>query len=76
MLCALAARGSEISGLQVGDIDWEERIVTIRRQTYPGTGGLVTKQTKGRDIRHVPILHALTPCLSASPQAVTPRTGC
>ncbi|SJN07940.1 Phage-related integrase [Leucobacter sp. 7(1)] len=64
MLCALlAARGSEISGLQVGDIDWEQRIVTIRRQTYPGAGGLVTKQTKGRDIRHVPILQALTPVL-------------
>lgn len=64
MLCALlAARGSEISGLQVGDIDWDQRIVTIRRQTYPGAGGLVTKQTKGRDIRHVPILQALTPVL-------------
>jgi integrase len=57
----LAARGSEISGLQVGDIDGDQRIVTIRRQTYPGAGGLVTKQTKGRDIRHVPILQALTP---------------
>lgn len=64
MLCALlAARGSEISGLQVGDINWDQRIVTIRRQTYPGAGGLVTKQTKGRDIRHVPILQALTPVL-------------
>ncbi|MEB4613699.1 tyrosine-type recombinase/integrase [Leucobacter sp. M11] len=30
----------------------------------PGTGGLVTKQTKGRDIRHVPILQALTPLLA------------
>ena len=56
----LAARGSEISGLQVGDIAWEQRVVTISRQTYPGAGGLVTKQTKGRDIRHVPILQALT----------------
>ncbi|QNA93010.1 site-specific integrase [Microbacterium sp. Se5.02b] len=64
MLCALlAARGSEISGLQVGDIDWDQRIVTVRRQTYPGAGGLVTKQTKGRDIRQVPILQALTPVL-------------
>ncbi|GAA2180326.1 hypothetical protein GCM10009847_17800 [Leucobacter tardus] len=59
----LAARGSEISGLQVGDIDWDQRIVTIRRQTYPGAGGLVTKQTKGRDIRHVPILQAPIPAL-------------
>jgi len=64
MLCALlAARGSEVAGLQVGDIDWDNRIVTIRRQTFPGAGGLVTKQTKGRNVRHVPILQPLAPVL-------------
>lgn len=64
MLCALlAARGSEVAGLQVGDIDWGNRIVTIRRQTFPGAGGLVTKQTKGRNVRHVPILQPLNPVL-------------
>ena len=64
MLCALlASRGSEVAGLQVGDIDWEQRIVTIRRQTFPGSGGLVTKQTKGREIRHIPILQHLAPVL-------------
>lgn len=64
MLCALlASRGSEVAGLQVGDVDWDQRIVTIRRQTFPGSGGLVTKQTKGREIRHVPILHHLAPVL-------------
>lgn len=64
MLCALlASRGSEVAGLQVGDVDWDQRIVTIRRQTFPGAGGLVTKQTKGREIRHVPILQHLVPVL-------------
>lgn len=64
MLCALlASRGSEVAGLQVGDVDWHQRIVTIRRQTFPGSGGLVTKQTKGREIRHVPILQHLEPVL-------------
>lgn len=64
MLCALlASRGSEVAGLQVGDVDWDQRIVTIRRQTFPGSGGLVTKQTKGREIRHVPILQHLAPVL-------------
>lgn len=64
MLCALlASRGSEVAGLQVGDVDWDQRIVTIRRQTFPGAGGLVTKQTKGREIRHVPILQHLAPVL-------------
>lgn len=64
MLCALlASRGSEVAGLQVGDVDWDTNIVTIRRQTYPGSGGLVTKQTKGREARPVPILQALAPVL-------------
>ena len=64
MLSALlASRGSEVAGLQVGDVDWDTNIVTIRRQTYPGSGGLVTNPTKRRDARPVPILRALTPVL-------------
>lgn len=64
MLCAmLSARGSEVAGLEVGDIDWVNRIVRIERQVYPGKGGLVTKQTKGRKERYVPILDPLEPIL-------------
>ncbi|WP_336992415.1 tyrosine-type recombinase/integrase [Leucobacter sp. VD1] len=64
MLCALlSARGSEVSGLEVGDIDWKNRIVKIERQIYPGKGGLVRKQTKGRKTRFVPILDELEPVL-------------
>jgi integrase len=64
MLAALlAARSSEVSGLQAGDVDFDLSLVTIRRQTFPGTGGLVTKQTKGRNVRHVPILAPLVPIL-------------
>ena len=64
MLCAmLSARGSEVAGLEVGDIDWVNRIVKIERQVYPGKGGLVTKQTKGRKERYVPILDPLEPIL-------------
>lgn len=60
MLAALlAARGSEVAGLNVGDVDWRNRIVWIERQHYPGKGGLVVKQTKGRRGRPVPILDAL-----------------
>ena len=47
MLCALlAARGSEVAGLQVGDIDWESRIVTIRRQTFLVLAGSSTSRLK------------------------------
>lgn len=64
MLCALlSARGSEVSGLEVGDIDWKNRIVKIERQIYPGKGGLVRKQTKGRKTRFVPILDEIEPVL-------------
>lgn len=64
MLAALlAARGSEVAGLRVGDVDWTNRIVTIERQHFPGKGGLVIKQTKGRRSRYVPILDALEPIL-------------
>lgn len=59
----LAARGSEVAGLRAGDVDWDNRIVWIRRQHYPGRGGLVIKQTKGRRDRPVPMLDALEPIL-------------
>jgi integrase len=64
MLCALlSARGSEVNGLMVGDVDLEAGVVHIRRQVYPRIGGLVTKQTKGRAERMVPVLEPLRPVL-------------
>jgi integrase len=64
MLAALlAARSSEVSGLQAGDVRFDKNIVVIARQTYPGKGGLITKQTKGRRERRVPILDPLRPVL-------------
>lgn len=57
MLCAfLAARGAEVSGLRVGDVDWESKTVLIERQSYPGAGGIVIKPTKSRRSRRVPIV--------------------
>ena len=64
MLAALlAARSSEVSGLQVGDVDFDKNLVMIRRQAFPGKGGLVTKPTKSRKERRVPILEPLRPVL-------------
>ncbi|MGV8856934.1 tyrosine-type recombinase/integrase [Rhodoglobus sp.] len=64
LLCALlAARGSEVAGLRVGDIDWNHGVVIIERQCYPGHGGLRMKPPKGRRARRVPILEALAPTL-------------
>lgn len=64
LLCALlAARGSEVAGLRVEGIDWNQRVVTIERQCYPGSGGLCTKPPKGQRARRGPILDALIPTL-------------
>ncbi len=62
MLAALlAAQGSEVAGLRVGHIDWRHRVVTIERQIFPGSGGLVIKRPKGRQSRQVPIFKRLEP---------------
>ena len=56
MLAALlAARSSEVSGLQVKDVQFDKNLVVIRRQIFPGKGGLITKATKNRKERRVPM---------------------
>ncbi|UUT35138.1 tyrosine-type recombinase/integrase [Microbacterium elymi] len=59
----LAARVSEVAGLVVGDIDWDNLLVTIARQYFPGSKGLCLKPTKNRQARKVPILKPLEPVL-------------
>lgn len=63
LLATTAMRFSEVSGLQVRDIDLEAGLIEVRRQTYPGRGGLVTKATKGRRRRRVPIIAPVRPTL-------------
>lgn len=59
----LAARSSEVSGLQTGDVRFEKNITVIAGQTYPGKDGLITKQTQGWRERRAPILDQLRPVL-------------
>jgi integrase len=59
ILATTALRISEASGLTVGDVDLAAGVVHVRRQTYPGRGGLITKRTKGRRARSVPIIEPL-----------------
>ena len=63
ILATTALRISEVSGLRVGDIDLVRGLIHVYRQTYPGHGGLVTKETKGRRRRTVPIIDPLRPTL-------------
>ena len=63
ILATTALRISEVSGLRVGDVDLEKGLLSVSRQTYPGRGGLVEKQTKGRRRRTVPIIEPLRPTL-------------
>lgn len=74
MLAALlAARSSEVSGLQVGDVRFEKNLVVIARQIFPGKGGLVTKPTKSRKERRVPILEPLRPVLERLAEGKAPE---
>lgn len=59
----LAARTSEIAGLLVRDVDWENEVVAIERQCFPGAGGLSVKAPKGRRARFVPIIDPVAPVL-------------
>ena len=63
LLATTGMRFSEVSGLQVRDIDLTSGLIQVRRQTYPGRGGLVTKATKGRRRRRVPIIAPVRPTL-------------
>lgn len=63
ILATTALRISEVSGLRVGDVDLARGLLHVFRQTYPGRGGLVTKETKGRRRRTVPIIDPLRPTL-------------
>lgn len=63
ILATTAMRISEVSGLRVGDVDLGRGLIHVFRQTYPGRGGLVTKQTKGRRRRTVPVIEPLRPTL-------------
>lgn len=51
-----AARIGEVSGCLVRDINTDEWIWTVRRQTTPSPGGLVDKNTKGKRAREVPLI--------------------
>ena len=54
---------SEVAGLRVGDVDLDRGLLHVCQQTYPGCGRLVTKTTKGRRRRSVPIIEPLRPTL-------------
>jgi integrase len=82
ILATTALRISEVAGLEVGDVDMARGLLTVRRQTY-GRGGLVTKETKGRRRRSVPIIDPLRETLGrltagrapTSRMLVCPRGG-
>jgi integrase len=63
ILATTALRISEVSGLRVDDVDLVRGLIHVLRQTYPGRGGLVTKETKGRRRKTVPIIDPLRPTL-------------
>ncbi|MFE3825658.1 hypothetical protein [Streptomyces sp. NPDC059092] len=63
---ATAARIGEVSGVRACDIETENLIWTVRRQTTPAPGGLTDKNTKGKRARQVPLIEGIR-VLAASP---------
>lgn len=59
--------------MRVGDVDFSKSLVVIRRQVFPGKGGLVTKPTKSRKERRVPILEPLRPVLERLTESKQPE---
>ena len=59
--------------MQVGDVDFGKNLVVIRRQVFPGKGGLVTKPTKSRKERRVPTLEPLRPVLDRLTEGKQPE---
>lgn len=59
-----ASRIGEVSGCRVQDIDTDQWIWVLRRQTSPGPGGLQGKGTKGKRSRKVPIITEIRPLVS------------
>ncbi|MFE9906373.1 site-specific integrase [Streptomyces achromogenes] len=59
-----AARIGEVSGCRVQDIDTDQWIWTVRRQTTPAPGGLTDKGTKGKRARKVPIIEEIRPLVA------------
>ncbi|MEU7634201.1 tyrosine-type recombinase/integrase [Nocardia sp. NPDC049220] len=56
-----ATRIGEVSGCRVGDVDTEQWVWMLRRQTTPGPGGLKDKGTKGKRAREIPIIEEFRP---------------
>lgn len=75
ILATTALRIAEVSGLRVGDVDLDRWLLHVVRQTYRGRGGLVTKETKGRRRRTVPVIDPLRPTLERL-HAARWRRGC
>ena len=61
-----AARIGEVAGCLVRDINTEEWIWTVRRQTTPSPGGLVDKNTKGKRAREVPLIAPIRALVSGA----------
>lgn len=59
-----ASRIGEVSGCRVRDINTDEWVWTVRRQTSPGPGGLADKGTKGKRARMVPLIEEVRPMIT------------
>ena len=74
LLATTALHISEASGLVTSMSSLDQNILHVKRQTHPGRGGLITKTTKGRRRRVVPIIKPLRTTLERLSKVKAPDT--
>nr|WP_280204919.1 tyrosine-type recombinase/integrase [Nocardia farcinica] len=65
-----ATRIGEVSGCRVTDIDVDDWVWTLGRQTTPGPGGMQNKGTKDKRARKIPFIAELRPLVSRRTAAI------
>lgn len=63
LLAKTGMRWGELAGLQVGDVDFERRVIRIRRQQTEVNGKMIDKAPKHDKRRVVPLVDSLRPVL-------------
>lgn len=58
-----ATRIGEVAGCRVHDIDTDQWVWTLRRQTTRVPGGLTDRRTKGKRARTIPLIKEIRPLI-------------
>lgn len=73
VLAFTGMRAGELTAVRVRDVDFTNRVIIVGRSYSPGRNGeLILQGTKGRKLRHVPLIDALQPYAKEAAVAKAP----